>query len=334
MRFSAALISAYAASLAAAHPGADPRTELLERREFLSNVERSDLKHCASKLKARGIEERAIQRRMAAAAMKSKRGIIQRASSDINKSHLSGADYSANTDLGTIFAANTSCVLSPEETEGPYYVAGEYIRKDIAEDQAGVPLTVDVAIFDVDTCEPITNAWVEIWHCNSTGVYSGVASGADYTSAPENLATTFLRGFQQTDADGAIQFDTLFPGHYSGRTQHIHVMVHPDATARANDTIVDTTASHVGQMYFDQDLIDEVETFSPYSTNTQSITTNAEDGLLGDGLETSDPIMEYVLLGESVDEGILAWLSFGINTTYTKTVSAASTYYEGGGVEN
>lgn len=168
--------------------------------------------------------------------------------------------------------------------------------------------------------------------CNSTGVYSGVPSGADYTSAPENVNTTFLRGFQQTDADGAISFDTIYPGHYSGRTQHIHIMVHPSATARDNDTIEDLSASHIGQIYFDQTLSDSVESVSPYSTNTQPITTNAEDSLLADGLETSDPIVEYVLLGETIDEGVLAWISFGINTTYSKTASAASTYYESGGV--
>jgi hypothetical protein len=110
--------------------------------------------------------------------------------------------------------------------------------------------------------------------------------------------------------------------------------VHPSATARENDTIEDVTASHIGQIYFDQTLSDSVETFEPYSTNTQSVTTNAEDSLLADGLETSDPIAEYMLLGETADEGILAWLSFGINTTYSRTANAASTYYESGGVAN
>ena len=81
--------------------------------------------------------------------------------------------------------------------------------------------------------------------CNSTGIYAGVPSGADYTPAPENVDTTFLRGFQETDQSGAVQFHTLFPGHYTGRTQHIHIAVHPDATPRANQTILDTTVSHV-----------------------------------------------------------------------------------------
>ncbi|KAI0977588.1 aromatic compound dioxygenase [Xylaria arbuscula] len=332
MHFSTIL--ATSAVLVAAHPGVDHTNEILQRREFLSNVKRSDLSHCSAKLKARGVEDRAIKRRQAIAAAKSKRGIIQRDLSDKNKSHLSTEAYTLDTALDTIFAANTSCLLSPEVTEGPYYVGGEYIRQDVTEEQSGIPLTVDIAVYDVETCEPVSSAWVEIWHCNATGVYSGVPSGSDYSDAPENVNTTFLRGFQETDADGAISFDTIYPGHYSGRTNHIHVDVHPDATPRANNTILDDTASHVGQIYFDQSLTDTVETFSPYSTNTQPITTNDGDSLLDESLATGDAIVEYVLLGETVDEGLLAWISFGINTTYTRTVSLAATLYETGGVAN
>ncbi|KAI0442172.1 Intradiol ring-cleavage dioxygenase [Xylaria telfairii] len=326
------ILATSAAVLVTAH--GDHSNEVVQRREFLANTKRSDLGHCSAKLKARGIEQRAVQRRKAMANARSKRGIVARDVSDKNKSHLSEELYDAETSLDVIFSANTSCLLSPEVTEGPYYVAGEYIRQNIIEEEQGVPLTLDIAIFDVDTCEPIADAWVEIWHCNSTGVYSGVPSGADYTDAPENIDTTFLRGFQQTDTDGAISFDTIYPGHYSGRTQHVHIMVHPDAIARENLTIEDTSASHIGQVFFDQDLTDAVETVSPYSTNTQPITTNSDDMLIDETLATGDSIVEYVLLGETVADGILAWISFGVNTTYARTASAAATYFADGGVAN
>ncbi|KAK9415767.1 putative Intradiol ring-cleavage dioxygenase [Seiridium unicorne] len=334
MRFSAALVASVAATLVAAHPGGNIKEELLKRQQFIANSKRTSLGHCAAKHKARGIEQRAIERRQNIANMNAKRGVIQRDSSDINKTHLSDADYDQTTPLETVFAQNASCVLSPEETEGPYYVSGEYIRTDIREDQGGIPLYVDVDIFDAETCEPIVDHWFEIWQCNSTGVYAGVPSGGNFSSAPENLNNTFLRGFQKTDEDGAVQFLTTYPGHYSGRAQHIHVAVHPNASARANDTIYDLTANHVGQMYFDQDLSDVIETYEPYSSNTQPITTNEEDFLLLDGLLTSDPIMQYVLLGDDASDGILAWLSFGVNTTYTYTINDAATYYESGGVSN
>ncbi|KAM0293707.1 hypothetical protein ACHAPM_011524 [Fusarium culmorum] len=335
MRFSTALLNTFAlADIVLSHPGADVKAELLERKAFLANAKRTDLSHCAEQIKARGLEQRGIERRKAIAQEKSKTGFIKRDPADLNKTHVSNAPFGPQTPLDVVFGTNASCVLSPEVIEGPYYVAGESIRRNIAEEELGIPLFVDIAIYDTTTCEPIPDLWVEIWACNSTGIYSGVASGADYSDAPENIDTTFLRGFQQSDRDGALQFEAIFPGHYSGRTQHIHVMVHPNATARENSTISDTTASHVGQMYFDQNLIDAVEKFAPYNTNTQPITVNSEDFLLASGLETSDPIMQYVLLGDSIEDGILSWLSFGIDTDYATTVYAAATRYKEGGVAN
>jgi protocatechuate 3,4-dioxygenase beta subunit len=38
------------------------------------------------------------------------------------------------------------------------------------------------------------------------------------------LNGTTLRGVQPTDSHGIASFDTLFPGHYDGRTTHIHGM--------------------------------------------------------------------------------------------------------------
>lgn len=81
----------------------------------------------------------------------------------MNTSHLSTEDYTIDTSEETIFAGNSSCVLSPEVTEGPYYVAGEYIRSDVTEDQAGVALHLEVQVLDIDTCEPVTGAYAEIW---------------------------------------------------------------------------------------------------------------------------------------------------------------------------
>ncbi|KAF7531861.1 hypothetical protein G7054_g8472 [Neopestalotiopsis clavispora] len=297
MRFSAAVVASVAATLVAAHPGADIQQELMERREFVSNSKRTNLDHCSAKHKARGIEQRAVERRKNLAAMNAKRGILARDPTDINKTHLSDADFDETTPLETVFAQDASCVLSPEETEGPYYVSGEYVRTDVRETQEGVPLYLDVAIYDVETCEPITDRWFEIWHCNSTGVYAGVGSA---------------------DRRGrAVQFLTTYPGHYSGRTQHIHVAVHPNATARDNGTIYDLTANHVGQLYFDQDLSDAVEVYSPYNTNTQPITTNEEDFLLLDGLATSDPIVQLRCQHHLHPHHL-----------------GRATYYEGGGVSN
>src|SRR4051812_43337632 len=67
-----------------------------------------------------------------------------------------------------------SCVLTPEQTEGPYYVAGEKLRRKITEGRPGTPLTLDLKVVNASTCKPIKGAIVDIWHCDALGTYSGV----------------------------------------------------------------------------------------------------------------------------------------------------------------
>lgn len=171
-----------------------------------------------------------------------------------------------------------------------------------------------------------------------TGVYSGVvASGNGDSSDTSNLNNTFLRGIQETDSDGVATMETIFPGHYTSRATHIHILIHTNVTVYDNGTLGnDVTSSHVGQAFFDQDLIYEADTISPYSTNTQEITTNADDSILASETATDgvDPVFEYTLLGDTLEDGLFAWLSFGIDTTESSTVTPAANYYATGGVEN
>ncbi|CAN8106041.1 unnamed protein product [Discula destructiva] len=342
MRFSSAIANlAFVVGLVAAHPGHDHEKEQAIRRDLLQHS-RKDLSHCAAKIKARGIEARNVKRReQLAHSLAKKRGLPRlesRAVSDLNVSHHSSEDYNLSTPETELFASEGACVLSPEVTEGPYYVSGEYIREDVTEDQDGVSLTLDLQVLDIETCEPVVGAYTEIWHCNSTGVYSGVSANGNGNSVTDtsNLNATFLRGIQPTDDDGVALFETLVPGHYTGRTPHIHVLVHLNATPAANETLIDLAASHVGQVFFDQSLIAEVEATSVYSVNTQELTLNSEDSILLQEAATSDPFVEYVLLGDTVEDGLLGWISFGINTTAANVydVRAAATYYETGGVSS
>ncbi|KAM0599133.1 hypothetical protein ACHAPN_001507 [Verticillium nonalfalfae] len=327
---------------AAAHPGHDLSEEIAERRAFLGNIERASLAHCAAKLRARGVEQRNIERRAALLkdareklALKKKRDVDTVLATSHNKTELG---YTINTDADTLFSGQNSCVLTPEVTQGPYYVGGEYVRRNIIEEQEGVNIVLDYQVIDVDTCEPVPNVYLEMWHCNSTGVYSGViANGNGDSSDESNIDNTWLRGIQETDSDGVAQFESLFPGHYTGRATHIHLMAHTNATLLANQTLGnDVYASHVGQAFFDQDLIDAVDKISPYSENTQDMTLNTEDSILSEEADTEgvDPLMEYTLLGDSAEDGLFAWLAFGINTTESSKVTPAVFLYEEGGVAN
>jgi protocatechuate 3,4-dioxygenase beta subunit len=157
------------------------------------------------------------------------------------------------------------CVLTPELTEGPYYVSGERLRRDITEGKAGTPLLLNLRVINARTCKVIKNATVEIWHCDAEGAYSG--------SVANNPGTNFLRGGQKTNANGIAQIKTIYPGFYNGRAVHIHVKVH----VRGN-------VVHTGQLFFPAAITDAVYAKAPYSSHgTTPDTTNADDSIYRNG---------------------------------------------------
>ena len=150
-------------------------------------------------------------------------------------------------------------LLAPEVTEGPYYhTVGHPIRQNIAELQNGLltvrphhlhsflnPLTLliaqflDIGVIDVETCRPLPNVLVDIWHANATGHYAGhpVPRAGLENEQPQvggkragllsafprtNFEETWLRGAWVTDANGVAKFTTIFPGYYTGRAVHVH----------------------------------------------------------------------------------------------------------------
>src|ERR1700704_2819176 len=97
-----------------------------------------------------------------------------------------------------------TCILSPEMTEGPYYLRGEAVRRNITDGKPGMPLTLHLSVVNASSCKPIKGAAVDVWHADATGVYSGV----------QGQTGTYLRGIQRTDANGLAVFDTIYPGWY------------------------------------------------------------------------------------------------------------------------
>ncbi|ETS87786.1 hypothetical protein PFICI_01614 [Pestalotiopsis fici W106-1] len=330
------------ATIAQAQGSHDIEEEIKVRRGFLSTQKRTSLSHCSEKLKARGLDERNINRRAAGVhEARVKRQITKRSEDDVlaTDHNKTSSAYSENTAAATLFADYQSCLLTPQVTQGPYYVADEYVRREISEDLEGVPIVMDFQVVDINTCEPMPNTYLEIWHANATGVYAGVEveGNGSGESDPGNLNKTWGRGIQETNADGVAQFESIFPGHYTGRAIHIHTVVHKNATLYPNSTLgAETITSHIGQVFFDQDLISLVENTYPYTTNEQDLTLNADDSIMATETATDgvDPIMEYVMLGDSIEDGIFAWVSFGINSTYSKVVDPVVYLTEDGGVDN
>lgn len=141
------------------------------------------------------------------------------------------------------------CVLAPNQTGGPFYLDPQHYRKNITEGLPGFPLNLKIKVLGVNNCEPVPNAIVNIWHCNARGVYSEfgrVAGNPDDASE-----SSWLRGYQKTDADGFCEFKTIFPGWYPGRATHIHFDVHLGFEPGGKiDSSHDETSTFYSQMYF------------------------------------------------------------------------------------
>lgn len=124
------------------------------------------------------------------------------------------------------FQNGTSCTLIPTETAGPFPLDltanSTYFRQNIKENKTGTPLNVKLKITGNANCQVMPNLRVNIWHCDKDGLYSGYSQ----TNNPGQAGLTYLRGYQMTDANGEVEFQTIFPGWYSGRICHIHFQVY------------------------------------------------------------------------------------------------------------
>ncbi len=105
------------------------------------------------------------------------------------------SNLAEDPDEVTAATAARSCKLTPEVTEGPFYVALDRIRKDITEGRPGVPLTLKIRVIDIKKCAPIHGAAVDIWHCDAGGLYSDEASNG-------TSGQTYLRGVQAHQQEG------------------------------------------------------------------------------------------------------------------------------------
>jgi protocatechuate 3,4-dioxygenase beta subunit len=173
-----------------------------------------------------------------------------------------------------------TCILAPEQTQGPYYIAREKVRRNITENKPGTHLRLRLAVVDAASCKPIKGAAVDIWHCDAGGIYSGyvaASTGAGPGGGQPTDKHTFLRGIQFTNAQGIAEFETVYPGWYRGRTVHIHVKVH----------LHDDTVGHVvhtGQLYFVDTLTSKVYEAAPYRARAaERDTFNNTDGIYAQG---------------------------------------------------
>jgi protocatechuate 3,4-dioxygenase beta subunit len=165
--------------------------------------------------------------------------------------------------------------LTPELTEGPFYVDVNLLRRDITEGLAGVPLLVGIRVIDVEKCKPIKRAAVDIWHANAAGHYSDIGSEG-------TAGQTFLRGIQLTNKKGIATFQTIYPGHYQGRAPHIHVKVHT-GEKRSGGGITGGHVAHTGQLFFEDSASAQAYTNPAYTNTSSPVVLDAQDGIDNQG---------------------------------------------------
>lgn len=112
------------------------------------------------------------------------------------------------------------------------------------------------------------------------------------------------------------EFLTTFPGYYVTRATHIHITAQEGAGA--NQTYSNTDIQHVGQLFFEEDLLNEVYSLSPYSAHLATLnrTLNSEDSIYSVANAGGySAIIDVALLGETVADGLVGYITVGINSS-------------------
>ncbi|KAL5512182.1 hypothetical protein ACEPAG_3467 [Sanghuangporus baumii] len=140
---------------------------------------------------------------------------------------------------------------------------------------------------------------------------------------------TWLRGGYPTDSTGTVSLCTLYPGFYPGRTIHIHTMVHTDWSQSPNGTLISHSGSlnHIGQMFFDEEWNDRILEREPYSLNEARRTRNDEDhDFRRASVDRSSAIVEVEMLGDSLDQGLIGFITIGIDMTADYSIHSGNYY--------
>ena len=218
-----------------------------------------------------------------------------------------------STAAATVESADT---VIPEETAGPYPGDGTngpnvltesgIVRSDIRSSfggstgtAEGIPLTIKLHLNDIaNGGAPLVGAAVYAWHCTREGTYSMYSKDV----ADQN----FLRGVQETDANGDVTFTSIFPAAYDGRWPHVHFEVYPtvaEATSAGTPTIT-------SQLAFPADAASAVYATTGYEASVRNL---AQTSLTKDMVFGNDGgVHQLATMSGSVTDGYTAVLAVGV----------------------
>ena len=207
-----------------------------------------------------------------------------------------------------------TCSKINEETAGPYPGDGSngpnvltstgVVRSDIRSSFAGmtgiaqgVPLNIVLTIVSATTCAPLAGRAVYLWHCDREGRYSLYTQGATNQN--------YLRGIQETDGNGRLTFQSIYPGCYAGRWPHIHFEVYQSLSA-SSSARNNVATSQIALPKATNDLVYAVAGYEASIRNAAQVTL-ASDMVFSDG-----SALELATTSGDVTGGFTATLTVAI----------------------
>lgn len=98
--------------------------------------------------------------------------------------------------------------------------------------------------------------------------------------------------------------------------------MYTDWTLHSNGTVDSGNIVSTGQLYFEDDLEEQIMAIDPYSTHTEiNRTTNAADSIFDtDTVGGYNPVISIVAAdGENVENGMIGYITIGVDTTAIET---------------
>ena len=170
----------------------------------------------------------------------------------------------------------------------------------------GVPVTVNLTLLDTTSgCSPLAGAAVYLWHCDREGRYSMYSEGVE----DEN----YLRGVQESDADGVVTFQTIFPAAYSGRWPHIHFEVYESLDAATGGGTLNATS----QVALPEDALRRC---TPRRATSRASQNLAQTSLATDNVFSDDGgVSQLATVTGDVTNGYMINLSVSVDPTAEST---------------
>ena len=188
------------------------------------------------------------------------------------------ADQDDRHGTAELFDAVRDVPVSTELTEGPYYFDVDSIRSDITRGprrHAAAPRAPRPRRGALRADRERHRGHLALRRRPaSTPASSRLHRAARAAAAGRPTTRPTCAAPRSTNSDGIVEFKTIYPGWYRGRTVHIHLKVH-----------LDRRRVLTSQLFTNSEFDEQVYAEEPYASDSGRDVYNESDGIYEDGLE-------------------------------------------------